>query len=59
MKTIAVVDYKAGKGTYKAYEVDRSEYPEYEDICEELMDNDVYKVDIYENGVLTFTKRNF
>lgn len=59
MKTIAVIDFKAGKGTYKAYEVDRNEYPEYDDICEELMDNDVYKIDIYENGVLTFTKRNF
>lgn len=58
MKTIAVIDFKAGKGTYKAYEVDRAEYPEHMDICDALMGSDVYKIDIYENGVLVFTERN-
>lgn len=57
--TTAIVDYKAGKGTISKYIVDRNEYPEIADIMDALMHEDVYKIEVYENGELVTTARNY
>lgn len=57
--TTAIVDYKAGKGTYSKYIVDRNEYPDIADIMDALLHEDVYKVEIYENNELVHIGRNY
>lgn len=57
--TKAIVDYKASKGTTKAYIVDRNEYPNIADIVDALMHEDVYKVDVYEGDNLVHSGRNY
>ena len=57
--TVAVVDYKAGKGYYKKYIVDRNEYPDIADIVDALMHEDVYKVEVYEGDKLVHSGRNY
>ena len=57
--TKAIVDYKAGKGSYKCYIVDRNEYPDIADIVRDLMTEDVYKVEVYENDELVQVCRNY
>lgn len=60
--TYARVDFKAGKGQYKGYTIDRRIWKNVEDIANELMNKDVYKVEIYEGGTaeenIVFTKYN-
>lgn len=57
--TTAIVDYKAGKGTYKKYIVDRNEYPTIADIMDALMHEDVYKIEVFEYENLVYTGRNY
>lgn len=57
--TTVIVDYKAGKGTYSKYIVDRNEYPDIADIMDALMHEDVYKIEVYENDVLVQVCRNY
>lgn len=57
--TIAIVDFKAGKGDRKAYAVDRNEYPNIADIMDALMHEDVYKVEVYENEKLVRVCKNY
>lgn len=57
--TIAIVDYKAGRGNTEKYIVDRNEYHDIADIMDALLHEDVYKVEIYVNNELIHRGRNY
>ncbi len=60
--TTLIIDNKAiAKRAYEKYIVDRTEYPTIEhlrDLVSDCMNDEVYKISVYENDVELFTIRN-